>query len=103
MPHGHCYFWRHDLLTLHIVSDLLIVLAYYSIPLALLWFVRKKKQLPFNWLFVMFGAFIFLCGTTHLMNVFTLFNGVYRIEGLLKLTTGIVSCGHDGASDSQGA
>jgi signal transduction histidine kinase/ActR/RegA family two-component response regulator len=92
MPHGHCYFWRHDLLTLHIVSDLLIVLAYYSIPLALFWFVRKKKELPFNWLFIMFGAFIFLCGTTHLMNVFTLFNGVYRAEGLLKLTTGLVSC-----------
>jgi signal transduction histidine kinase/CheY-like chemotaxis protein len=92
MPHGHCYFWRHDLLILHIVSDLLIVLAYYSIPLALLWFVRKKKQLPFNWLFVMFGTFIFLCGTTHLMNVFTLFNGIYRAEGLLKLATGLVSC-----------
>jgi signal transduction histidine kinase/ActR/RegA family two-component response regulator len=92
MPHGHCYFWRHDLLILHIVSDLLIVLAYYSIPVALLWFVRKKKELPFNWLFVMFGAFIFLCGTTHLMNVFTLFNGVYRAEGLLKLATGLVSC-----------
>ena len=92
MPHGHCYFWRHDLLILHIVSDLMIVLAYYSIPLALFWFVRKKKELPFNWLFVMFGAFILLCGTTHLMNVFTLFNGVYRADGLLKLITGLVSC-----------
>jgi signal transduction histidine kinase len=91
MPHGHCYFWRHDLVILHVVSDLLIVLAYYSIPLALFWFVRKKKELPFNWLFVMFGAFILLCGTTHLMNVFTLYHGVYRAEGLLKLVTGLVS------------
>ena len=92
MPHGHCYFWRHDLMALHIISDLLIVLAYYSIPVALIWLVRRKKELPFNWLFVMFGAFIFLCGTTHLMNVLTLFNGAYRIEGLLKLITGVVSC-----------
>ncbi len=92
MPHGHCYFWRHDLMTLHIIADLLIVAAYYSIPIALIWLVRRKKELPFNWLFIMFGTFIFLCGTTHLMNVFTLFNGAYRIEGLIKLLTGIVSC-----------
>jgi hypothetical protein len=31
MPHGGCYFWRPELVWLHVSSDALIVLAYVMI------------------------------------------------------------------------
>lgn len=91
IPHGHCYFWRPDVLWLTVFSDIGIALAYYSIPLMLIYFVHKRKDVPFHWMFLMFGAFIFLCGTTHLVSVYTIWNPVYRFEGIVKLATAIVS------------
>lgn len=91
MPHGHCYFWRSDLLGLHILSDVLIISAYYSIPIALLYFVYKRKDLAFDWLFILFGLFIFSCGTTHILNIITVWYPMYWIEGWIKLATGLVS------------
>jgi hypothetical protein len=69
MPHGHCFLWTPPLLWTYVLSDSLIGLAYYSIPVALWWFVRRRVDLPFNWMFVMFAVFIFACGTTHLMAI----------------------------------
>ena len=77
MPHGMCYLWTPGLVWLHVVSDALIALAYYSIPLTLLLFVRRRRDLPFNWIFVFFGVFIIACGTTHAMEVWTLWNATY--------------------------
>jgi signal transduction histidine kinase len=91
MPHGHCFFWRGELVWLHVISDGLIVLAYYSIPLMLMHFARKKKDLPYPWLFALFAGFIFWCGTTHVMNILTLWVPVYRAEGVVKFLTASIS------------
>jgi signal transduction histidine kinase len=91
IPHGHCYLWQPGLVWLHILSDGLIALAYYSIPTALLYFVRKRQDLPFNRLVLLFGAFIIACGTTHLMEIWTLWHPIYWLAGLLKALTAIVS------------
>ncbi len=93
MPHGHCFFWQPDILWLHVVSDSLVALAYYSIPLILLYFVRKRRGLAINGLIVMFGAFIVACGTTHLMAVWNLWHSTYRLEGLIKAITAMLSVG----------
>ena len=52
MPHGHCYLWRPGVLWLHILSDAFIALAYFSIPFTLVYFVRKRKDLEFDWMFI---------------------------------------------------
>ena len=91
MPHGVCYLWRPEVLWLHATTDSLIALAYFSIPLSIAHFVRKRKDLPFHWIFVMFGIFIFGCGSTHLMEVWTLWNGTYRLAGLVKAVTAAAS------------
>ena len=91
MPHGHCFFWRPDILWLNVGSDALIALAYYSIPLALVTFVRRRADIRFGWLVWMFGAFIFLCGTTHVVAIVTVWNGAYGLEGAVKLLTAGVS------------
>jgi hypothetical protein len=63
-PHGHCYLWLPEILWLHVISDAFIVLAYYSIPIALIYLIRKRRDLTYSWMVAMFGAFILLCGTT---------------------------------------
>ena len=91
MPHGACYLWRPAVLWLHVISDALIVLAYYSIPFALMYFVYKRTDLMYRWVFVLFGAFIMLCGTTHLLSIWTIWRPDYWLEGLVKLATALVS------------
>jgi len=91
LPHGTCYLWDPNIVWLHVISDSLITLAYYSIPLALVYLVRKRRDLPFNWIFWMFGLFILGCGTTHLMEVWTVWHGTYLLSGVVKAFTAAVS------------
>jgi PAS domain S-box-containing protein len=91
IPHGHCYLWNAPLVWLHLLSDALIALAYFSIPLVLLYFVKNRKDLPFKKIFLLFSAFIIACGITHLMEVWTLWHPTYWLSGLLKALTAVVS------------
>lgn len=91
IPHGHCYLWQLPLVALHILSDSIIALAYYSIPITLVYFVQKRKDLPFDWVFLLFSAFIVACGTTHLMEVWTLWHPTYWLSGALKGLTALIS------------
>ncbi|MDZ8108171.1 MAG: ATP-binding protein [Nostoc sp. DedQUE12a] len=91
IPHGHCYLWKTGLVWLHIISDATIAFAYYSIPFLLIYFISKRQDVPFNGVFVLFGAFITACGTGHLMDIWTLWHPDYWISGCLKALTAIIS------------
>ncbi len=91
IPHGHCYLWQTPLVGLHVASDGLIAFAYYAISLTLVFFVRKRPDLPFRNMFWLFGAFIVACGTTHLAEIWTLWYPTYWTSGVLKLFTAGVS------------
>jgi two-component sensor histidine kinase len=92
MPHGMCYLWEAQLLFLHTTSDLLIAFSYYSIPLALLFILYKRKQgMEYGWLLALFAAFILACGTTHILNMVVIWHPIYYIEGFTKLITGVIS------------
>jgi signal transduction histidine kinase/CheY-like chemotaxis protein len=90
-PRQQCMNYENDVVWLHIVSDAMIAAAYFSIPLALLYFVRRRKDLAFNWMFLLFAAFILACGTTHVFGVVAIWKPYYRVDGLVKLFTGLVS------------
>jgi PAS domain S-box-containing protein len=91
IPHGHCYLWKTNLVWLHLLSDGFIALAYYSIPITLFSFVRQRRDLPFDWIFLLFAAFIVACGSTHLMDIWTLWYPTYWLSGAIKAVTAIVS------------
>ncbi len=91
IPHGHCYLWKPELVWLHIISDFFITLAYYSIPIMLVYFVGKRRDIPFNGIFLLFGAFIVSCGTGHVMEIWTLWHPDYWLAGLVKAITALVS------------
>jgi hypothetical protein len=91
IPHGHCYLWQTNLVWLHILSDAFIAIAYYSIPATLFYFVRKRQDLPFDWIFLLFSAFIVACGTTHLIEIWTLWYPTYWVSGFVKAITALIS------------
>ncbi len=91
MPHGYCYMWNPLVLWLHVVSDGLITLSYYCIPIVLIYFIRKNRDIPFNRIFWMFGIFILACGTTHLMEIWNVWHASYLLAGVIKAITAVVS------------
>lgn len=92
-PHGHCYLWNEQLVFLHVLSDTLITLSYFTIPLALIVLVKRRDDLKFNYMFLMFAVFIFACGTTHLVNILNVWYGAYWLSGTIKAITAIASVG----------
>lgn len=90
-PHGFCYQWDWRLILLHVTSDALIAAAYMSIPITLLYFVDQRRDLPFHWIFGLFGVFIVACGLTHMMEIWTLWHASYWASGTLKAITAISS------------
>lgn len=87
LPHGYCFTWNPALLWTHVVSDALIGAAYVSIPLTLMHLVRKRADLPFNWIFVLFAVFILSCGATHWIEVWTVWNPDYWLSASVKVVT----------------
>lgn len=78
---------------LHIVSDLAIFGAYFAIPCILIHFARKRADLPFRMIFLLFGGFILFCGTTHLVEAIIFWWPVYPFSGVVKLLTALISWG----------
>jgi len=91
LPHGYCFTWNPSLLWAHVLSDGLIGLAYVSIPLTLLHLVRKRTDLPFNWIVVLFAIFIVSCGATHWIEVWTVWNPDYWLSASVKVVTAFAS------------
>ncbi|XP_062026646.1 ethylene receptor-like isoform X1 [Rosa rugosa] len=89
--------WPADelLMKYQYISDFFIALAYFSIPLELIYFVKKSAVFPYKWVLVQFGAFIVLCGATHLINLWTFSvhsRTVAIVMATAKVFTAAVSC-----------
>ena len=52
-PHGVCCLWDPRVVWLQVISDGLIPLSYYCIPMAPVDFIRKSRHLPSNRIFWM--------------------------------------------------
>ena len=91
MPHGMCYLWQPGVLGLHVVSDTLITLAYFAISFTLAYFVHRRKDLQFHWIFICFAVFIVTCGGTHLMEVWVIWRPTYWLSGSIKALTALAS------------
>lgn len=90
-PHGYCLLWQPWLIWIHAVSDTIIAASYFSIPLALVAFVRKRRDIAFGGVFWMFALFILACGTTHILSIWNLWHGNYGVEAFVKLITAAAS------------
>lgn len=91
MPHGHCYLWTPGIVWMEVVSNALVALAYYSIPIVLFFLVRARKDLPYPHVFVLFGLFITSCGTGHLLDIVTIWHPIYWFKAIWDSFTGAIS------------
>lgn len=92
MPYGQCFLWRPDLVWLHTVSDAVIAVAFFAIPLTLFYILRKQQSyFSHRWLFYMFSIFIMCSGLSHLISVLTIWKPFYYLHGLAKAATGSIS------------
>jgi PAS domain S-box-containing protein len=91
MPHGYCLLWRPDLVAMHAVADALTAASYFSIPIVILMFLRRRGRFDHAWLAWLFIGFIAACGVTHAIGLVTLWQPVYGLEALAKLATAAIS------------
>jgi PAS domain S-box-containing protein len=91
LPHGYCFVWDPGLIGLHVVSDAIIALSYFSIPIVLVVFYLRRKEEGLVWVLGGFAAFIVACGTTHLLSIYTLWVPDYWTDGAVKAVTALLS------------
>jgi PAS domain S-box-containing protein len=72
-------------------ADAVIAAAYFSIPIATLSYVRKRPKADLNWVAWLFSAFIFACGMTHVMGIWTIWRPDYPLQALSKIVTAAIS------------
>ncbi|MCM4154934.1 hypothetical protein [Gramella sp. AN32] len=90
-PRWVCGKWSDFHGWLYIGSDVTIWLAYFIIPVVILWFVQQRPKIPFLPVFWLFAAFILLCGATHIIDAIIFWWPAYRLSALIKFFTAIVS------------
>ena len=91
LPHGYCFTWSPGLLWSMVGADLVIAAAYFSIPIAIISYVRQRSEAVTGWVPWLFSAFIFACGLTHVMDVWTIWQPDYAVQALAKVLTAVVS------------
>ncbi len=93
MPHGFCFLWQPDVLWIIVVSNVIIALSYFSIPVALSYFVYKRQgvDIEFKGILILFSLFIFVCGTTHILTVVTIWKPIYGLAAITDALTAIIS------------
>lgn len=79
----------------YILSDFGIWAAYFAIPVVMAFFIykRRRRELPFTGIFLLFAAFIFSCGLTHLIDAAMFWYPVYNFSALMRFITAVVSIG----------
>lgn len=91
MPHGYCFHWEPYLIWINVISDAVITVSYYFIPVAMLYFLVKKPDFEYKKLLGLFSLFILACGTTHLMSIVTIWQPVFWLSTFFKTLTALVS------------
>ncbi len=88
----HCGTWTDFHGWLYIISDLMIWIAYFLIPLIIIqYFNGKKGNIKFTRAYLLFATFILLCGATHFFDAMMFWIPMYRLNALVRLATGVVS------------
>jgi len=90
-PRWLCGSWSDFHGWLYIASDISIWLAYFIIPVIIIWFIQRNQNIPFLPVFWLFGAFILFCGITHLLDAVMFWWPAYRLSGLFRFFTAAVS------------
>jgi PAS domain S-box-containing protein len=90
-PRWQCGHWTDLHGWLYIIGDLMVWSAYFAIPMVIVKYVLKRKNIQFSRLYFLFALFILACGLTHLLSAVAFWYPAYRLSALMLLVTGIIS------------
>lgn len=82
--HGPSYDWNPALLWIFVGAHLAVALACYSMPLALVHFLRRRKDIRFSWIFAVLSIFLFSSGTARLLAVWNIWHADHWLEALVQ-------------------
>ena len=91
VPRKACGAWTPEWIALHRLSDIFIWLAYLSLPLVILSATRHISLRSFRAVLWLFAAFILSCGFTHFIEALMFEVPLYRLAGVAKFVTAVVS------------
>lgn len=89
--HGHSFMWSSDVLWMHAVADVVIALAYFTLPIALLYVAHRRKDMRLSWLMMCAVVFLVASGVTHVIDVWNLWHTHYWLEGAIKIVAALAS------------
>ena len=91
LPHGYCFQWSPGLLWTMVTADISIALSYFSIPAVIWTYAKRRPDAQIAGVAAMFVAFIFACGLTHVMDVWTIWQPDYVMQSATKVITATIS------------
>ncbi len=91
LPHGACFAGPPGLLWTRVGADGLIAVACVSIAVGFLAFTRHRPDHRVRWIAALFGAFIFACGITHLMDIWTIWQPDHALQAVTQVVTAAIS------------
>ena len=91
LPAGYCYLWDGPLVSLHVMSDVIVGAAFTLIPVALLWLVSRRRDVPFQGLVLWFSAFLVACAATNFLAVWNLWHDAFWFEGVTKAMAAVTA------------
>jgi len=80
-----------QLFWLFAIGNSLVALSFFSILAGVVLLSAKRRDLVFNWKFMLFAAFLLACGATHLVKVWAMLQARYWIEGSVDAVAGVLS------------
>ena len=87
---GDSYAWQTALVWLHIIGDLAIALAFYSLSVMMIYWVRKQKERIFFPKFGLLSAFMIGCGTIYILEIWSIWQPIYWLTGVIKIIAVII-------------
>lgn len=80
LPHGQRYDWGSALPWLFAGAHLAIAIACYCMPLALMHFLRRRRDVRFSKVFSVLSIFFLACGTTRLIAIWNIWHADHWLE-----------------------
>lgn len=93
MPHGACFLWKFDILLPYVLGELITAMSYILIPICLAVLLRHKNfgNEATRPVVAIYACFIFVCGLGHVVNIYNIWNGAYRIAAFFSILTATLS------------
>jgi two-component system cell cycle sensor histidine kinase/response regulator CckA len=83
--------WSSSLVDLYVVSEGVIAASFAIIAAALFYLAKRRRDLPFAWIFWSFGVFILACGATYAVDLWSVWTPSYWAAGVLRALTAAAS------------